>query len=119
MEYIPVSYTHLDVYKRQELCFLSFDFVEKGFKFLQYALIKAYWREIIEFFIRKRLVAPSLVPVSYTHLDVYKRQLYVLLLFLSSPRLKYILQVVRPNHSSAQHDLHVPYYEPVSYTHLR
>ncbi len=55
------------VQKVFELCFLSFDFVEKGFKFLQYALIKAYWREIIEFFIRKRLVAPSLVLLEVFH----------------------------------------------------
>ena len=55
------------VQKEFELCFSSFDFVEKGFNFLQYALIRAYWRKIIDFFIRKRLVAPSLVLLEVFH----------------------------------------------------
>ena len=41
----PVSYTHLDVYKRQEF---TFSFTNE---------------------------AEDIKPVSYTHLDVYKRQL--------------------------------------------
>ena len=61
---VPVSYTHLDVYKRQELEFednaavcvvLASDgypeHYDKGYKI------------------------DGLDPVSYTHLDVYKRQL--------------------------------------------
>ena len=54
MAVMPVSYTHLDVYKRQ---------VEK--------------RSIInEFSLAAFVVSASLIlrPVSYTHLDVYKRQ---------------------------------------------
>ena len=42
----PVSYTHLDVYKRQPLCWAALYF----------------------------LTVLVLLPVSYTHLDVYKRQ---------------------------------------------
>ena len=45
----PVSYTHLDVYKRQEEQDVTFQ------------LIKDKFLEIV-------------IPVSYTHLDVYKRQ---------------------------------------------
>ena len=44
---VPVSYTHLDVYKRQRMTSTS-------------ASINVCWI--------------SLIPVSYTHLDVYKRQ---------------------------------------------
>ena len=47
----PVSYTHLDVYKRQE-CGSFRSCANAG----------------------KRKAATSIIPVSYTHLDVYKRQ---------------------------------------------
>ena len=55
---VPVSYTHLDVYKRQ----------------LQ-------WRSQSEANLRgganhKKAVPVRTVAVSYTHLDVYKRQLF-------------------------------------------
>ena len=51
--YIPVSYTHLDLYKRQCMDLIVLVQSKKG-----------------------RLVdlAIGLGPVSYTHLDVYKRQ---------------------------------------------
>ena len=53
-----VSYTHLDVYKRQLLA--DREFVgEKWFNYLK--------NEGIDF----------IIPVSYTHLDVYKRQVLV------------------------------------------
>ena len=48
--YVPVSYTHLDVYKRQHYCSI----------FILQRILKSAgfgWK-----------------PVSYTHLDVYKRQ---------------------------------------------
>ena len=48
--FIPVSYTHLDVYKRQNQ-------------------IRS---KRVQFFIAEHRIFP--VPVSYTHLDVYKRQ---------------------------------------------
>ena len=51
---IPVSYTHLDVYKRQQL--------DRAYRY------STYCSDIgITFKSRVR-------PVSYTHLDVYKRQ---------------------------------------------
>ena len=50
--FLPVSYTHLDVYKRQE-----------------YANLKDYIQAVIVPDMQKKLR-----PVSYTHLDVYKRQ---------------------------------------------
>ena len=50
---IPVSYTHLDVYKRQ---------VQKGFtNAMKSGVLAGYPLD-------------SLKAVSYTHLDVYKRQ---------------------------------------------
>ena len=48
----PVSYTHLDVYKRQEL----------------YELVREK-----DYFV----LTTNVDPVSYTHLDVYKRQLQI------------------------------------------
>ena len=56
-----VSYTHLDVYKRQALCG-STVFADTAFQIFKG--VNAIPPKIIE----------SLVPVSYTHLDVYKRQ---------------------------------------------
>ena len=54
---IPVSYTHLDVYKRQ--VFTSFIILlYTFFILLDYEAIARGW----------------IKPVSYTHLDVYKRQ---------------------------------------------
>ena len=57
----PVSYTHLDVYKRQHNCLCRDDlhFAVDPFGHLM-KLMAAYRAE----------------PVSYTHLDVYKRQEY-------------------------------------------
>ena len=59
---IPVSYTHLDVYKRQEQ--LLERLVAK-----QHPLVHSLHEgaSVGAFFI-------ALHPVSYTHLDVYKRQ---------------------------------------------
>ena len=60
----PVSYTHLDVYKRQVLHIQKLSTIDGG--------------------LHKHIVFPAsfssiddLVPVSYTHLDVYKRQGYI------------------------------------------
>ena len=55
----PVSYTHLDVYKRQIKLTMNPEkkTLERTWQWLNVA------------------VSPSLKPVSYTHLDVYKRQI--------------------------------------------
>ena len=53
----PVSYTHLDVYKRQKLD-----------KAAMLICSKALGHNRIS------VVADNYIPVSYTHLDVYKRQ---------------------------------------------
>ncbi|WP_459505226.1 hypothetical protein [Erwinia amylovora] len=57
----PVSYTHLDVYKRQVLTELELD---DNAPALQQLLARSHPRHY-------RL---DLGPASYTHLDVYKRQ---------------------------------------------
>ena len=58
---LPVSYTHLDVYKRQVAGLLYLVLA------LLFKLVGA--KKVMRFF-------PPIVtgPVSYTHLDVYKRQ---------------------------------------------
>ena len=58
---MPVSYTHLDVYKRQLLR-----------KAEQKRLLFTSIREKLDTI--RKMVTDSLTPVSYTHLDVYKRQ---------------------------------------------
>ena len=75
--YVPVSYTHLDVYKRQA----TIGLVPKEERAEK---IKVY-HEMIDFCAMAEIPAmhshfgfipedPSSEPVSYTHLDVYKRQ---------------------------------------------
>ena len=56
--FLPVSYTHLDVYKRQGR-FTSCIFSALGFGMVE-AVAGRSWGRV--------------APVSYTHLDVYKRQ---------------------------------------------
>ena len=73
---VPVSYTHLDVYKRQVQQRVKLP-PPGGFlrvavrkeKLIYRNMIPRY--KVIEHLQTRRL---SLVPVSYTHLDVYKRQ---------------------------------------------
>ena len=60
---MPVSYTHLDVYKRQYLLYLA-----AGAALL---FLCVSWVLVLPLFVLER---KSLWPVSYTHLDVYKRQ---------------------------------------------
>ncbi len=67
--YWPVSYTHLDVYKRQIVNdpALVFDDIVTNEQILSRAKdISGYYDDLIEM--------TSYWPVSYTHLDVYKRQ---------------------------------------------
>ena len=64
--YMAVSYTHLDVYKRQSLWF------NRTFMFFGHELYTTLARAT-----DVRIYRPdTLAPVSYTHLDVYKRQLW-------------------------------------------
>ena len=64
----PVSYTHLDVYKRQT------DYGSKSLKEDEYLKIHAGRLNGAEMENLLKELSPG--PVSYTHLDVYKRQLY-------------------------------------------
>ena len=70
---MSVSYTHLDVYKRQiDICFFCHGFnVSKGhvIHHMEYLHMPPDKPPdlVNHFFIRRK-------PVSYTHLDVYKRQ---------------------------------------------
>ena len=62
----PVSYTHLDVYKRQG----QFRALEGSKPFIgQVGSVEQFAEWKVEM-----VVADELIPVSYTHLDVYKRQ---------------------------------------------
>ena len=54
----PVSYTHLDVYKRQDETHFSRGDVEQALRAADVVIERVYR-----------------TPVSYTHLDVYKRQI--------------------------------------------
>ena len=80
MTVIPVSYTHLDVYKRQVLdrtkepgslgepLYLDVVAALKGTKFDAVKINSG----------RYGLGSKDTTPVSYTHLDVYKRQEYII-----------------------------------------
>ena len=67
----PVSYTHLDVYKRQGMF---------GLKEVQDDLVKELQKLVDEEGLKLAcllvtdIVTHDSMPVSYTHLDVYKRQ---------------------------------------------
>ena len=67
----PVSYTHLDVYKRQAL---NVDTYHGMVRLVRIVLAITLGFEaagaIISFFVFRK----DYSPVSYTHLDVYKRQ---------------------------------------------
>ena len=60
---MPVSYTHLDVYKRQHLKRYIYERAELEEPFSEVP------QEVY-----KEIVVDSFKAVSYTHLDVYKRQ---------------------------------------------
>ena len=70
LDVLPVSYTHLDVYKRQERN-----------ESAAICLLFCKWRFAIDCILEDKLqhcqnakYKDSIKPVSYTHLDVYKRQ---------------------------------------------
>ena len=80
---VPVSYTHLDVYKRQSLEGLI-RIVKCGGKFGFYSAHSSnafFTATFISFLLKKKykylpsflFFWASVVAVSYTHLDVYKR----------------------------------------------
>ena len=87
-----VSYTHLDVYKRQDegmwipLLIEKYNIElmrEKGFRLSAediYSVNRACMKDAIVLFgggCTGEMISPDgLLPVSYTHLDVYKRQVY-------------------------------------------
>ena len=64
---IPVSDTHRDVYKRQAIDNLSKSFAETDGLFLPI-------HDLLLFFLTNPVVRAYTESVSYTHLDVYKRQ---------------------------------------------
>ena len=71
--YIPVSYTHLDVYKRQaflDACFLN----HSAFPNMTHERIGMFIAPLAIFAYRFLYPEARLTAVSYTHLDVYKRQ---------------------------------------------
>ena len=82
-DYIAVSYTHLDVYKRQKLTL--FELYPLHFKnlphyvfirFVKCASLPPYsYLNLFILFTLFTLASLLFIPVSYTHLDVYKRQL--------------------------------------------
>ena len=73
IRHIPVSYTHLDVYKRQVESDKEHPFIVKTKQLTVEATGTAF---------NVNAYAPDHVAaVSYTHLDVYKRQIYLILLF--------------------------------------
>ena len=61
----PVSYTHLDVYKRQGITFATGTPISNSMTELY--VMQRYLQN-------RKLQNMGLGPVSYTHLDVYKRQ---------------------------------------------
>ena len=63
---VPVSYTHLDVYKRQVL--RTFERPEGNMEPMPFTMED---RQMVEGNVEQN------IPVSYTHLDVYKRQPFV------------------------------------------
>ena len=72
---MPVSYTHLDVYKRQGQ-YKQYKSQNPGIvptTFLSaYLLLQGHRHDLSESIYQVQVSSP--VPVSYTHLDVYKRQ---------------------------------------------
>ena len=64
-----VSYTHLDVYKRQL-------YIYEAVKDMQVANVEltGSWEKTLLQIEQHTLETRSFMPVSYTHLDVYKRQ---------------------------------------------
>ena len=77
----PVSYTHLDAYKRQVLDSPEFKALWDRIKYKTTYRVQFDNERLIRDCITAVIQAPPIsktrLPVSYTHLDVYKRQLWV------------------------------------------
>ena len=70
-----VSYTHLDVYKRQlEDCERDLLDAVAGIAALGEEKAKLVWEDTVSWEELVDMDAEEIYPVSYTHLDVYKRQ---------------------------------------------
>ena len=69
--YAPVSYTHLDVYKRQVLCCAVQEIYIES-RCVGYLIDR--WDNLFEWSDSMEVPTVSVKAVSYTHLDVYKRQ---------------------------------------------
>ena len=69
----PVSYTHLDVYKRQEEWVIECNLEGEGNAFL-YIENKQNGVSLDFNYDSNKGATTIIDPVSYTHLDVYKRQ---------------------------------------------
>ena len=123
--WVPVSYTHLDVYKRQGLIIALCPHSSDYMRYRNFNLLSIYY--VFRPRLRPRLTqSRSALPVSYTHLDVYKRQVPYLIrspvvksypcilpLFYCNQESYPGTDPVFPNHTnSADSDI------PVSYTHL-
>ena len=75
---MPVSYTHLDVYKRQEYCGAViknefYDWQTESFEI--YESISTNLKSFLQLLVSGYILFLCVFPVSYTHLDVYKRQM--------------------------------------------
>ena len=77
----PVSYTHLDVYKRQDIAYLQYTSGSTRTPagvVMSHKNIQVNIEQIVSgYFGEHGGIAPpetTVVSVSYTHLDVYKRQ---------------------------------------------
>ena len=77
MKISPVSYTHLDVYKRQVNA-ASIGQVHKAKKNGQELAVKIQYPGVQESISSDLKLVKPIATVSYTHLDVYKRQIYML-----------------------------------------
>ena len=70
-----VSYTHLDVYKRQDTGFILYLFCEKEKSLFQIFSSKTeFLPDCTAVLLPFDSASAGRIPVSYTHLDVYKRQ---------------------------------------------
>ena len=113
----PVSYTHLDVYKRQpwyisrcincRVEFLFLRFFQCIFQNINLKHWLSAWKSDAAF---SEYLLISLRPVSYTHLDVYKRQPSLYKLFFC-PYWSHIPDpesCIIPMHSTYVHHRYVP-----------
>ena len=69
----PVSYTHLDVYKRQLLKGVMEELKNRGYQAVHLLVAKDNVKALRSY---DKLNFENVGAVSYTHLDVYKRQVF-------------------------------------------